>query len=268
VTADTEMWACRVCRSINSRRSTRCYSCHTPREAAAVNPADLPTTGAAPPVIHTGTYQSSEMRAVLATVAGIAFILGTLASTLLLWQVGSMRAAGERAAANDLFDGIRPILLLIPIFGVLALLAYAAWISRVVANLPALKLGYSRVSATMAFMEPLIPGFNLYALPARLGEVLKKLDEKGNGLPLLGLAAVLFIGPAVVAGIAIRLSREFESTGDFLRTSGFVLFLEFAFQAIGLLIGIYLIWQVERLARTRAEGSNVAAPASDSTAER
>jgi hypothetical protein len=253
MTADADLWACRVCRSINTRRSTRCYSCHTPREAAAVNPADLPTTGAAPPVIHTGTYESSEMRAVLTTVAGMAFILGTLVSTFLLWQVGSMRAAGDRAGANDLFAGIWPILLLVPLFGVLALLAYASWISRVVANLPALKLGYSRVSATMAFMEPLIPGFNLYALPARLGEVLKKLDEKGNGLPLLGLAAVLFIGPAIVAGIAIRLSREFERTGDFLRTSGFTLFIEFVFQAIGLLIGIYLIWQVERLARTRAE---------------
>lgn len=253
MTADTDLWACRVCRSINSRRSSRCYSCHTPREAAAVNPADLPTTGAAPPVVHTGTYQSTEMRAVLLTIAGIAFIIGTLASTFLLWQVGSLRAAGERAAANDLFDTVRPILLLVPLFGILALIAYAAWISRVVSNLPALGLGYSRVSASMAFLEPLIPGFNLYALPARLGEVLKKLDEKGNGLPLLGLAALLFLGPAVIAGIAIRLSREFETTGDFLRTSGFTLFLAFVFQAIGLVIGIYLIWQVERLARTRAE---------------
>jgi hypothetical protein len=273
MTADTELWACRVCRSINSRRSNRCYSCHTPREAAAVNPAELPTTGAAPPVIHTGSYQSTEMRAVLLTVAAIAFILGTFASTFLLWQVGSLRAAGDRAAANDLFDGIRPILVLVPIFGVLALLAYAAWISRVVANLPALKLGYSRVSATMAFIEPLIPGFNLYALPARLGEVLKKLDEKGNGLPLLGLAAVLFLAPAVVAGIAIRLSREFETTGDFLRTSGFTLFLAFVFQAIGLLIGVYLVWQVERLARTRSESeatnaSTPASPASPAPADR
>jgi hypothetical protein len=255
MTAATEMWACRVCRSINSPRSTRCYSCHTPREAAAVNPADLPTTGAAPPIVHTGTYESSEMRAVLSTVAGIAFIIGTFVSTFLLWQVGAMRAAGDRAGANELFDGIRPILYLVPIFGVLALVAYAAWISRVVSNLPALDLGYSRVSPTMAFMEPLIPGFNLYALPARLGEVLKKLDEKGNGLPLLGLAALLVIVPAVVAGIAIRLSREFETTGDFLRTSGFTLFLEFVFQAVGFAIGIFLIWQIERTARTRAEAA-------------
>jgi hypothetical protein len=119
--------------------------------------------------------------------------------------------------------------------------------------LPTLGVGYSKVSPTWAFFEPMIPGFNLYALPARLGEVLKKLDEKGNGLPLLGLAALLVIVPAVVAGIAIRLSRELETTGDFLRTSGFTLFLEFVFQAAGFAIGIFLIWQIERLARTRAE---------------
>jgi hypothetical protein len=253
MTADTEYWACRVCRSINTRRANRCYSCHTPREAAAVNPADLPTTGAAPPVVHTGTYQSSEMRAVLATVAVIAFVLGTLASTLLLWQVGSLRGAGERPASDELFAGIIPLLALVPVFGILSLVAYASWISRVVSNLPAIGLGYSRVSPTMAFMEPLIPGFNLYALPARLGEVLKKLDEKGSGLPLLGLAAILFIGPAIVAAVAIRISREFETTGDFLHTSGFTLFLAFVFQAIGLLIGVYLMWQVERMARARAD---------------
>jgi hypothetical protein len=247
-----ELWACRVCRSINSRRSNRCYSCHTPREAAEVKPADMPTIGAMPAIVHTGTYQSTETRAVMATVAVAAFVLGTLASTFLLWQVGSLRGAGERQASEDLFNGITPILALVPVLGVIALLAYAFWISRVVSNLPALGLGYSRVSATMAFIEPLIPGFNLYAMPARLGEVLKKLDEKGNGLPLLGLAAILFIGPAIVAAVAIRLSREFETTGDFLRTSGFTLFLAFVFQAVGLLIGVYLIWQVERMARERA----------------
>ena len=57
----------------------------------------------------------------------------------------------------------------------------------------------------------------------------------------------------MVAAVAIRLSREFESTGDFLRTSGFTLFLAFVFQAGAICIGLYLIWKVERLARTLAE---------------
>ena len=252
MTSETEYWACRVCRSINARRSSRCYSCHTPREAAAVKPTDLPTTGQAPPVVHTGTYRSTETQAVVLTLATAVFILGSLAATYMLWQVGELRRAGQGSQSDRLFADMTPLFVAAPILGIAALVAYAAWISRVVSNLPALGLGYSRVSSQMAFLEPLIPGFNLYALPARIGEVLKKLDEKGPGLPLLGLSFLLVIGAPLAAAVLIRVSREFESTGDFLRTSGFTLFLAFTVQAVGLAIGLYLVWQVERLARTRA----------------
>jgi hypothetical protein len=253
MTSETEYWACSVCRSINSRRSNRCYSCHTPREAAGVKPTDLPTTGQAPPIVHTGTYRSTEIYAVIVTLAAVVFIIGTFAATFMLWQVAELRSAGQRAASDDLFERLTPLFAAAPILGVAALVAYAVWISRVVANLPALGLGYSRVSSQMAFLEPLIPGFNIYALPARVGEVLRKLDEKGPGLPLLGLSFILVLGAPAVAAILIRVSREFETTGDFLRTSGFTLFLAFTVQAVGLAIGLYLVWLVERLARMRAE---------------
>lgn len=252
MTSEGDLWACRVCRSINSRRSNRCYSCHTPREAAAVNPTDLPTTGQAPPVEHKGTYRSTETLAVVVTLAAVAFILATLAVTYLLWQVADLRSAGERAESDALFEGLTPLFVLAPALGIAALVAYAAWIRGVVANLPALGLGYSRVSPQMAFIEPLIPGFNLYALPARVGEVLRKLDDKGPGLPLLGLSFILVIGAPAVAAVLIRISREVEATGDFLRTSGFTLFLAFTVQAVGLAIGLYLVWMVERLVRARA----------------
>src|SRR3712207_3003928 len=234
MTAESEYWACRVCRSINLRRSNRCYSCHTPREAAAVNPMDLPTTGQAPTVVHTGTYRSTETYAVLVTLAAAIFILASLAATFMLWQVAELRRGGERGASDQLFADVTPLFAVAPVLGVVALVAYAVGIRGVVANLPALGVGYSRVSPQMAFLEPLIPGFNLYALAARVGEVLRKLDEKGPGLPLLGLSFILVIGAPVVAGILIRVSREFETTGDFLRTSGFTLFLAFSVQAVGL----------------------------------
>jgi hypothetical protein len=255
VTGDAELWACRVCRSINTRRANRCYSCHTPREAAAVKPTDLPTTGKAPPVVHTGTYRSTETQAVVLTLATIVFILATLAATFVLWRVAELRRGGQAAQSDRLFADMTPLFALAPILGVAALVAYAAWISRVVGNLPALGLGYSRVSSQMAFIEPLIPGFNIYALPARLGEVLKKVDEKGPGLPLLGLSFILVIGAPLAAGVLIRVSRELEASGDFLRTSGFTLLLAFSVQAVGLAIGLYLVWQVERLTRSRAAES-------------
>ena len=265
MTAESELWACRVCRSINSRRSNRCYSCHTPRDAAEVKPEDIPTVGALPPVVHTGTYRSTELRAVMVTLAGAIFILATLAAAYLIWQVGSLRGAGEKAASDDLFASYGPYLALVPVLGVVALLAYAAWISRVVENIPALGLGYSRVGSGMAFLEPLIPGFNLYALPARLGEVLRKLDAKGNGQALLGLAFILVVGPPLVGAVVLRYvaPRTFDPTrfraafagitDDFARTGSFVILLTSTLIAVGLAIGIALIWKVERLSRELAE---------------
>ena len=259
-----ELWACRVCRSINTRRSNRCYRCHTPREAAAVAPSDLPTVGEAPPIEHTYTYRTSEMRAVFVTLATAIFLMGTFVVTYLLWQAASLRVAGDRTASQDLYDAVLPLLPVLPAIAAVALLAYAAWISRVVSNLPALGLGYSRVSETMAFIEPLIPGFNLYALPARVGEVLRKLDPKGNGLPLLGLAWVLFVVPVAIVAVAVRLSlsgSRFDSLFDLpsspvppsgIHTIAFSVFLGFTIQAMALLIGLFLVWKVERLARVRA----------------
>ena len=215
-------------------------------------PTDLPTTGQAAPVVQTGTYRSTETLAVLVTLAATVFIVASLGATYMLWQVAELRRGGDRAASDQLFADMTPLFVLAPVVGFVALVTYAAWIRAVVANLPALGLGYSRVSPQMAFMEPLIPGFNIYALPARVGEVLRKLDEKGPGVPLLGLSFILVIGAPIVAGILIRVSSELESGGDFLRTSGFTLFLAFTVQAVGLAIGLYLVWMVERLARTRA----------------
>src|SRR5215212_5691292 len=263
MTAESELWACRVCRSINSRRSNRCYSCHTPREAAEVNPADIPTVGSLPPIEQTYTFRSSEPRAVLATMLTAIFIMASLLTTFLLWQAAALRVAGERAESDSLYGTVVLFLPVLPIVAAFALLAYAAWISRVVGNLPALGLGYSRVSSTMAFIEPLIPGFNLYALPARVGEVLRKLDEKGSGLPLLGLAWILFIAPVAVVAVAVRLSGSrfdrllgraptlFEAGN--VHTITFTIFIGSVFQAMALLIGLYLVWQVERQARTLAE---------------
>ena len=267
-----ELWACRVCRSINSRRSNRCYSCHTPREAAEVKPADLPTVGQAPAIEHTYTYRTSEMRAVFLTLATAIFIMGSFVVTYLLWQAASKRVAGQRTESQELYDAVTPFLPVLPVMAVVALLAYAAWISRVVSNLPALGVGYSRVSSTMAFIEPLIPGFNLYALPARVGEVLRKLDDKGNGLPLLGLAWILFIGPLAMVALAVRVSTPgsrfdrlldipstpIQATG--IQTVVFSIFLGFTIQAMALLIGLFLVWKIERLARSLAAAQPARAP--------
>jgi hypothetical protein len=258
MTAETDFWACRVCRSINTARAERCYSCHTPREAAAVKPTEMPTIGAAPRLEITATVSSTETFAVAASLATAIFIIGGLISAWTMYSVGTLRAERHVQEAYALLADRTILLAVTPVLGAVALVAYALWISRVVANLPGLGVGWSRVSPRMALLEPLIPGFNLYALPARVGEVIRKLDEQSPALPLLALGWGLVVIPPIAAGIMVRFSLLVQDTGDFFQTAGFLILLAFTIEAVGLGIGLWIVWQVERLQRTRVEAGPLA----------
>lgn len=257
---EADFWACRVCRSINGLRADRCYSCHTPREVAAAKPTDLSVTERDPLPGPTGTYVSSEARAVWVTIAAVAFILATFIALWMNWQVGDLRASGDRAGANQLFQERAPFFLVPTVLGILALVAYGAWISRAVANLPPLGAGYSRVSANWAFIEPLIPGLNLYSLPARAGEVVQKLGDSGRGLPMIAISFFLIIGPPIVAAVLIRASRFFEGP-EYHRTVATTLIVMFAVQAIGIIIALWVMWHIEGLFRARVARGVPATPA-------
>ena len=258
---ESEYWACTVCRSLNPLKSQRCYSCHTPREISGVKPSEIPVTGTLPPPVITTVYRSAEGRAVAATIATVLFILATAVSLWMLWTISDLRAAGEGASADELLLRRAPIIILAAACGIAALVCYGAWISRVVENLPALGVGFSRVSPTMAFFEPLIPGVNLYSLPARAGEVVTKLEGNGRGMVLIGLAWLLGFGPIVVAAWILRIGRIAESGADLLRTIGATFLGAFAFQAVGLLIGIYVMWHIEGLCRAAAQKPAAQKPA-------
>jgi hypothetical protein len=253
VKTEADFWACRVCRSINPIRSDRCYSCHTPRAVAGARPTDLSVTEREPPPAITSVYRSTEARAVAVSIATIGFILATFLALWVTWTIGDARAVDGRRAAELVQAERWPLLLLAPITGVLALVAYAAWISRVVENLPALGGGYSRVSPTMAFIEPLIPGVNLYSLPARTAEAVRKLEGASQTFALIAIAFLLVVGPPIVAALAIRGASLFESRAELTRTIANALIGSFSIQSIGLLVGLAVVWQIEGLCRTRAE---------------
>src|SRR5262245_41008686 len=172
-----DIWICNVCRSINPISSNRCYRCHTPIQIAAAKPDEL-TVHQAPREAHTevvGTFRSTETLATLVTVAAVAFILAMFLSIWTIFIVNDLRVNEGRAAADALLQQRLLFLSPGPVIGVVARLVYALWIRRVIENLPALGLGFSRVSPTWAFFEPLIPGFNIYSIPARIAEVIQKL---------------------------------------------------------------------------------------------
>jgi len=91
VTTEADFWACSQCRSINKMRADRCYSCHTPREAAAVKPTEMPLSSKTAPLVVTETFRSSEGRAVLATFAMVLFILGTAVAVWMYWSIVNLR---------------------------------------------------------------------------------------------------------------------------------------------------------------------------------
>jgi hypothetical protein len=253
VKSASDIWVCGRCRSINPLSRGRCYRCNTPIEIAAAKPEDLTLQHREVAPEPTGVYRSSETLAVLVSIAAVAFILATLVALWINWSATDLRANGEAEAASDLLRDRLPIIAIAPITGVLALVAYGLWIRRVVENLPALGTGYSRVSPTWAFFEPLIPGFNLYALPTRIAEAIEKLGPHPWAMPLLGLALLLAFVPPVAAGVLLRFTGLF-GTGDELRGAIAVgLILVFVCQAIALVLGLVILWQVEGLQRAKHE---------------
>lgn len=246
-----DIWICSNCRSVNPLSRGRCYKCSTPIEVAAARPEDLAFVHQDKAPEPTGTFRSAETFAVAVTVAVVAFIFATFVALWTNWTATDLRAAGEEEAAATLLADRLPLLALAPLCGVLALLAFGMWIRRVVGNLPALGAGHSRVSPTWAFFEPLIPGFNVYAIPTRMAEAITKLGGHPSAMPLLGLSIIFAFGPAVVVGVLLRFTGMF-GTGEELRQAlALGLILVFACQAVALAIGLVVVWQIEGLARSR-----------------
>lgn len=257
----SDVWVCKYCRSVNPARAGKCYSCHTPREVAGARPEDLSVTHHEAPPAVSGTYRSSELQAALLTVATGALLIGTAIAVWILWNITNLRAAGESAAADQLLADRQLLLGDVPVLAALALLAYAAWISRVVSNLPALGGGYSRVSPRWAFFEPFIPGRNLYSLPARTAEVIRKLDEQARDHVLIGLAWLLVVAPLPVVAVASRALLLFGTGADLYHVVGILSPLVFLFEAAGLVIGLVVVWRVEGLQKARL--AETAAPAAN-----
>lgn len=247
-----DVWICRQCRSINSIGSNRCYRCHTPIEVAAAKPEDLTIhhQEGPPPVV--GVYRGSELRAVLVSVAVIAFIAAMLAVAWISWQIVDLRAAGEPVPADGLLSLLWPALAVAVGIGVVALATYGLWIRRVVSNLPALGLGYARVGPTWAFFEVMLPGFNFFAIPARLAEVTKKAGGHPRVLPLLGLALLLPVIPAGIVFWSFRVARVAGGVKGGLEVLGPGTFMLAVVCAISLLILLYVLWLVEGLLRSKA----------------
>src|SRR5919198_1029140 len=238
----SNVWVCGACRSINQPREQRCYKCRTPRELARVDPDSLVVAGvgAAQPVVDpkavVGTYRSSGDRAFAAQVLIIVTVIVTAASKI----VG-------------------------------AVIAWSAWLSRVVDNIPALGLGWPNVTPSAAFIESFLPGVNLFRVPAIVRDVVGKLEGGPRGDALIAAAWLGLVGGVIVPRFARYVSGPLTlESGDAAATVGLLAGqVGLGLTIVGAIFLIVLIRQVDGLAERRARErvGNAASPASPAIAQ-
>ena len=277
LSADT--WVCGNCRSINPTRSGRCYRCKSP-QALAMDPASTaqPTQilDDAPPEKKLemarqagATYQPSASAAwaVRLAVVGVTFIsLARIGFDV--WVLGQE----PTAELDQLLSTVDPILLIILGAAWLASFgAWGAWLSRVVANVPAVGGGWPGTSPSAAFLSAAIPGSNLVWGTAVMRDVLARLSPPGStpvglltgwwiatilaALPWIGRIpgqpGVLRLGYRLVAGslagIASAIMGSEVSEEQMIEVMAGVLLL------VAAALAIWLVDQIEDLQETRRQ---------------
>jgi hypothetical protein len=189
---DTIPWVCGNCRSINPEGTSRCYSCRAPRALAVtaedrgvaikVDPQASPAQAAKIARQGGATYRSSATRALIVQLLIVAVTLVSLLEIAVL-EATLVSLASETASDADLAASGRILLLLLGgefVAWIVAFIAWGAWLSRVVSNVPALGGGWPRSSSDAAFVSAIVPGYNLYSATSILRDAMVRLSEAGK----------------------------------------------------------------------------------------
>jgi hypothetical protein len=147
-----------------------------------------------------------------------------------------------------------------------ALLFFAAWLSRVVSNVPALGGGIPSTSPGRAFVNTLIPLVNLRTVPGMVQDVLYRLDPRGGGVFMVGAAWFGLVGSWIVSFLAgwyldLRLTFDLfnaasleEAVASFRTLLTLAVAIDVstgALIAIGAVVLIALMIRIERRSRAR-----------------
>jgi hypothetical protein len=233
-----DVWACSQCRSIN-RGKDRCYKCRRPRSVSGVAPTELPTVGPSAAVVPAGRYRSSAFRAAIASLLVVALVIVSVMA------VGALLPNG-----TDLSIVIIGLI-------VASLATFAAWLSRVVDNVPQLTGRFPRATPRMTFLQALIPIYNFGWIPSILREALRMLDPRGNGDALVAAAILPLIVSFVGYVVGRRLLLAAYATGSVTINGVLQIELVFAQAVVGLLaVGaimlVAVMVRVERVSAARA----------------
>jgi hypothetical protein len=272
----TDIWVCGTCHSVNRQRSRRCYKCGAEQETAATGQGATHRQEEAIAVRAVVGYRSSSAlgfvtAVLLLALAGVAVglvVLEIQAYPAVVAEIDRL-AAGGTPNPNGAIGWAESALPLAAVnlgVVVLTLLFFAAWLSRVVRNVPALGGGVPGSTPARAFRNTLIPVVNLWTVPGILTDVLYRLDPTAGGLFMVGAAWLGLVGSWIVsflAGWYIDLRLQFDafnaaSLDAFIASVRGLLPIALAIDVVcGLLIAagavvlILLIVRIERRSRAR-----------------
>ena len=271
----TDIWVCSTCMSINRQRNDRCYKCGARQEAATGALAETRSERAIQERAF-NPYRSSLVFAIVASafivaVATLAVIVlsESLTTTRFIRdQIPVLLQGGEVDTGElaRLSAGVIVPAQLQLVCAIGALLFFSVWLSRVVANVPALGGGDPGVTPMRAFITPLIPIYNLFKTPPIIQNALYRLDPKAGGffmllLAWLGLVGSWFVDYFVGVWVNLRIitvSFNAETLGEAIDASTAAYDLRVIVDIIttlmvsaGGLVLVIVIFRIERRARAR-----------------
>jgi len=207
-----DIWVCSSCLSINRQRDGRCYKCGARQaESAAPIPGEGPGLRMESAIANRAVrgYASSVPFGVIAAlliialaILGIVIVIANLSAeqavrsqiTAILdgaaYDPASLAAQLDPAAAAEL---VRLVVL------VAAVIAFGAWLSRVIANIPVLGGGLPSTSPLRAFIYTLIPLWNLIKVPGILQDALYRVEPRAGGFFMVAAAWFGLVGSWIVS---------------------------------------------------------------------
>jgi hypothetical protein len=256
---EADIWVCGQCRSVNNLRAKQCYHCRTPQHLAAVDPAAIEGTGhgqlreIALPEFHASRGEAMLASLLILLVAGMN-VISTVVNTQVLLALAKDPEAAAAGLTADLLSAGSIVLATIGL-ALLALTAWAFWLSRAVAAMPALGLGYPAANATMAFVENFLPGLNLLRVPPIVRDVIRRLEpvEGSRGDALIFAAWIGLFGGFLLPRIAGWLNWE-QDLELAVRNALVIQGISTGLVLVGAVFLVALIWWIEaRIALRRAE---------------
>jgi hypothetical protein len=271
----TDIWVCSQCHSINRQRNARCYKCGAGQESATGALAETRSERAIQERAA-NPYRSSLIFAIIAAgfivgVAALSVIVlsESLAATRFIRdQLPTILSTGEvdTDELQRLTAGVVVPARLQLICALGALLFFAVWLSRAVANVPALGGGDPGVSTMRAFITPFVPIYNLFKTPPIIQGVLYRLDPKAGGFFMLLLAWLGLVGSWIVDFFAslwvnlriLTVAMNAETLGEAIDSIRAAYDLQVIVDIItslmvaaGAIVLVVVMFRIERRARAR-----------------